>query len=134
MQTRAPVRRNRFVLWLVLFGVIATGVVSRTVQSGSVLFDKYLGDALYAIMLYVVLALVWPRARAQRLGLAAGLAVLAIECFQLTLIPQQLTHSGRTALVWLAIALGTEFSGLDIAAYALGIGCAIRLDLGFAEK
>ena len=35
------------------------GILSRVVHTGLVVFDKYLGDALYAAMVYTILRLFW---------------------------------------------------------------------------
>ena len=46
--------------WLVcLAGIIAMGIISRLVHTGLVVFDKYLGDALYAAMVYSILRVLW---------------------------------------------------------------------------
>lgn len=42
-----------------LAGIVAMGILSRVVHTGLVVFDKYLGDALYAAMLYTILRLRW---------------------------------------------------------------------------
>ncbi len=87
---------------LVRFVVIdAAGLLTRLVPLGNILWDKYLGDALYAAMVCTIVRRYW----------AAALVMVAIECFQLTGIPRGLL--GRL--------LGTTFSFLDLAAYAVGI-------------
>ena len=40
-----------------LIGIIAVGILSRVIHTGLVVFDKYLGDALYAAMAYSLLRL-----------------------------------------------------------------------------
>jgi hypothetical protein len=40
-----------------LIAIIALGILSRVVHTGLALFDKYLGDALYAAMVYALLRL-----------------------------------------------------------------------------
>ena len=46
--------------WLLcLVGIIAAGILSRVVHTGFAVFDKYLGDALYAAMVYAILRLFW---------------------------------------------------------------------------
>ena len=42
-----------------LAGIIAVGILSRVVHTGLLVFDKYLGDALYAAMVYAILRLSW---------------------------------------------------------------------------
>jgi hypothetical protein len=52
-----------------LAGIVAIGILWRVVHTGLVVFDKYLGDAMYATMVYTILRLVSPRS-----SLAAGAA------------------------------------------------------------
>ena len=74
--------------WLFcIVGPIAIGILSRLAHTGLLVFDKYLGDALYAAMVYGI-----PR-RLLAATVSAGLAMViitAIELFQLTLIPAHL--------------------------------------------
>ena len=68
------------------------GVLSRIVQSGFVIIDKYLGDALYAAMVYVILRLLW-RATAVAVGMSAMIIMTSVELFQLTMIPAHMLTS-----------------------------------------
>jgi hypothetical protein len=66
--------------WLVcLGGIIALGILSRIVHTGLAVFDKYLGDGLYAAMVYVILRLFW---RSARVAIPAMLVMTVIELFQ----------------------------------------------------
>ena len=47
--------RSRLIL---LGAIIAAGVVSRAIHTGWIVFDKYLGDVLYAAMVYLLINLV----------------------------------------------------------------------------
>lgn len=104
--------------WLIALScIIAAGVISRLVHTGWIVMDKYLGDALYAAMVYGTLR-VFGR---QRAALPAMAIMTAIESFQLTLIPARLLASPHWAVRMAARLMGTEFSFLDLAAYAVGI-------------
>ena len=46
---------------LLLAAIVATGILSRVIHTGWIVFDKYLGDALYAAMVYLLISLVWHR-------------------------------------------------------------------------
>jgi len=105
---------------LCLIGIIALGILSRTVPTGWVLFDKYLGDALYAAMVYAILRLFW---RTAPLALATMAVMTAIESFQLTMIPAHMLASEHWMVRACARLVGTEFSFLDLLAYAVGIAC-----------
>src|SRR3954453_12284301 len=71
--------------WIIcLVAIIAAGILSRAVHTGFVVFDKYLGDALYAAMVYAILRLF---STAAIVPVWTMLIMTAIELFQLTLIP-----------------------------------------------
>ena len=103
------------------------GVLSRIVHSGFVIIDKYLGDALYAAMVYVILRLLW-RASPVAVGMSAMIAMTFVELFQLTMIPAHMLASDHLLTRICARLLGTEFSFLDLLAYAVGIACICLAD------
>lgn len=112
--------------WLVcLAGIIAAGMLSRTVHTGVYLIDKYLGDALYAAMIYAILRLFW---RGVLVAVWAMAIMTAIELFQLTLIPAHLMASPHPLVRIAARLMGTEFSFWDLLAYGVGIACIYVVD------
>lgn len=111
--------RGRYVAALLI--VLLAGVVSRLLRTGQPLLDKYLGDALYAIMVYLLLSIAWRGGSIAAKAALAGAIMVAIETFQLTGIPARLARSTSLFARLLAIALGTSFSWRDLAAYAVGI-------------
>ena len=117
--------RSRASWGLSLVVMIAVGILSRVLHTGWLVFDKYLGDALYASMVYVILRLVWRRAA---VVMPAAVVMMAIELFQLTMIPARMAASGDPVAQLCARLLGTEFSFLDLAAYAVGIACVYLVD------
>ena len=64
-------------------GIIAMGILSRVVHTGLAAFDKYLGDTLYATMVYGIMRLL---SEAAASAVCAMVAMTAIELFQLTMI------------------------------------------------
>lgn len=119
-------RRNSRTSWLLfLAAVIATGILSRVTRTGLPLIDKYLGDALYAVMVYAIFRLT---ARAAVSAACAAVTMTAIECFQLTGIPAQMLASGHRIVRLGAHLLGVQFSVLDLLAYAVGIACIYLAD------
>lgn len=80
---------------------------------GIALWDKSLGDALYAVMVFGFAALVRPTARPWTLGLVAFAACFALELFQLTGIPKTLPRLLRSAI-------GDTFGWHDVVCYAAG--------------
>lgn len=113
-------RQRTFYLIFAVLMVLA-GVASRAFHSGAPLLDKYLGDALYAILIYILIGAGWPDMAIKRRALAAFALVGAIEVFQITGVPARLARSGSPALKIAAIVLGTKFSWYDLLAYAVGI-------------
>ena len=109
------------------------GIASRVVHVGNVLWDKYLGDALYAAMVYEILRLLWrPVGRSSgRPGAVAVWAMgvmVAIELFQLTGIAARMSGSEHLAVRVVARLMGTQFSLGDLAAYGAGISCLYVID------
>jgi hypothetical protein len=92
---------------------ITLGVVSRAVRLGIYVWDKSLGDALYAVMIYLFLGLALPAQPPRQRGAVTFALCFAIELFQLTGIPRTLPRPLR-------IALGTDFAWHDVACYAVG--------------
>jgi hypothetical protein len=113
-----PPSSGRRFWWISLAVIVAAGLLSRLVHTGSPLLDKYLGDALYAAMVYVLLLLT---GRFRRVALWSLMLLFAIECFQLTGIPAALFRHDRLLVRLLARLLGTRFSLLDLAAYLAGV-------------
>lgn len=100
-----------------LAGVIGAGLLSRQIQTGAALLDKYLGDALYAVMIYLLLPI-------ERIGVRAAASMMlmgVIEGFQLTGIPAEIASSEVTVWRLMGRLLGTVFSWADLFAYATGI-------------
>lgn len=113
--------------WLVsVGGIVGLGILSRVVPTGFVVWDKWLGDALYAAMVYGIL-----RVFAMKAGMAAVwamAAMTAIETFQLTMIPAHLLESEHLVTRVCARLIGVQFSFLDLGLYAVGIGIVYGLD------
>lgn len=115
--------------WLCLIGIVALGLLSRLLPTGLAFFDNYLGDALYAAMVFALLLIARPRLALDRAAALALLIVWSIELFQLTDIPLALREQGNPLLRLVAVALGTTFSPVDLVFYALGIGAFLALEL-----
>src|SRR5260221_13535876 len=103
---------------------VALGLLSRLQPLGWSLWDKSLGDVLYAVAAYLLFALLLPR---KRVLIIAGFALafcLAIEFFQATGIPAQYVHLGLVR--WL---LGTTFAWHDVACYFVGVAVIVAVDV-----
>jgi hypothetical protein len=125
MKRMAGVRGARGFWWGLLGAIIALGGLSRMTRTGSRVFDKYLGDALYAAMVYVLFRLT---GRVTRVWLSAAVMMMVIEFFQLTGVPSSMFRSDYAIVRVCGRLLGTDFSVLDLLAYAVGIGCIAVLD------
>ncbi len=117
--------RSRLSWVFVIVGIIAMGILSRVVHTGLAVFDKYLGDALYATMVYGILRLL---SRASVSAVCAMVAMTAIELFQLTMIPAHMLGNEHLIARICARLIGVEFSFLDLLAYGVGIGCIYLVD------
>jgi hypothetical protein len=111
-----------------LAGIIAVGILSRVVHTGLLVFDKYLGDALYAAMVYTILRLSWMAAVRARLAVSTMAIMTVIELFQLTSIPAHLLANEHVMVRICVRLMGTEFSFLDLLTYAVGIAFIFLAD------
>jgi hypothetical protein len=110
-------------LLVALFATVALGLASRLCPLGWPLYDKSVGDVLYAVAAYLALALLlsrWPSRTVSALALAW---CLAVESFQATGVPARLAHIPGVRWV-----LGTTFSW-QVVCYVLGVAFALALDL-----
>ncbi len=101
---------------------VALGIVSRLYPVGFPLWDHSLGDALYAVAVYLTLALTF-HLRTRTVAPLALVLCLLVEFFQATGIPARYRNLG--IVYWL---IGTEFSWHDIACYCVGVAAITALD------
>ena len=118
----------RWIYAAIGIGVFALGIASRVWQVDAIIWDKYLGDALYAVMFYLCIAFAWNRSRVAALVVATLIFVVCIECFQLTGIPLQMRQSESRIATLVSIVLGTKFSWGDMLAYFVGIAAITFVD------
>lgn len=129
MHSTAAGTRNRR-LWLLVVGAvtIAVGLTTHVVGSGPL--ADFAGDALYAVMVYLVIACVFPRARVLAVGLSALAVCALIEVFQLTGLPAVWAES-----FWpVRLVLGAGFDPIDLIAYAVGAVLTGVIDLPLAHR
>ena len=121
--------RRRILLSMLL--CMAIGLFSRLVPIGFPLWDKYLGDIVYALFFYLICSVLFNGNLALHKAGWTALYVTAIELLQLTGIPLQLTRSDYPMIRLFAyLVLGSTFSWWDLLAYAVGIVIAVLLDIG----
>lgn len=119
---------------VLLVAVIGIGVLSRLIPTDNVILGKYLGDALYAAMVYILLALLMRRIGTPGRFVLALILMVGIELFQLTHIPLGMRSSETTVFRLLSILLGTTFSWYDIAAYLIGLIMMVGVDISLIDK
>ncbi|MCU1447513.1 MAG: hypothetical protein JWP54_3171 [Cryobacterium sp.] len=100
--------------------ILITGLVAHfTIDSAA---GDFVADALYAVMLFVVLSFVFVRTAAWRIGVASFVACAGIELFQLTGVPAALAGAFPPS----RLLLGTTFTAIDLVAYFVGaLGAAL---------
>lgn len=109
--------------------MIALGVISRILRFENAIFDKYLGDALYAILFYLLISMLVSELRAIRKATIVFMLMMTLELFQLTRIPMALSQNENVLARIAAMLLGTVFSWLDILAYLVGIVIVASVDM-----
>jgi hypothetical protein len=101
--------------------IIASGLGARACLSG--LAAKVAGDALYAVLLYVIVLLLRVDVRPSRAFAVAVGVSFGVELAQLTPYPAWLSSKH----VLLRLVLGSTFGFVDLAAYAIGAGGALGI-------
>ena len=115
-------RRSRWVLVGTGAGLIAAGLMLRGIPG---VFGDLAGGVLYAALVFVLIAVLFPAASGVRIGSAAFLLCAAVELLQLTGLP--LAIAG--VVPPLRLVLGTTFVATDLVAYAIGAACSTGVDL-----
>jgi hypothetical protein len=111
---RSPETRRRRMLAGVSGLILVTGlVVHFAIQSAA---GNFVADALYAVMLFVVLSFVFVRTSGWLNALVTFLLCLGIELLQLTGLPASLAEVFPPA----RLVLGTTFAAIDLVAYLVG--------------
>ncbi len=123
------ISRYRYRLGAAFAAAAAVGALSRMAPLGCKLWDKYLGDVVYAMVFYLFLSLLYSRGSIVKRSLITAVYVVAIECFQLTGIASWLYGLDHRAISFFVyVVLGSSFSWWDILAYAAGIAAIATLD------
>jgi hypothetical protein len=114
------VRRGRLLSIAVL--VVGVGLATHFAGTGPVADGA--GDALYAVLIYLLIAAVFPRAGSWVVGATALATCTLIELFQLTGLPAAWGEA-----FWPArLVLGVGFDVRDLIAYGVGACAATLID------
>ena len=111
--------RTRLAALAAVAATLAAGLTIRAVSDGVV--AKYAGDALYTVLLYGLCVLAAPRIRPLAAALTACGVSWAIEFFQLTPVPAELSRRSVVA----RLVLGSTFNAPDLLWYAAGAAAAL---------
>jgi hypothetical protein len=123
---RPPAPRDRVWCACLLAATIALGLATRRFPSVfPSLLATYGGDALWAAMVYWLLAFLRPSASWRALAAGALGIAIAVECSQLVHTPW-LDAVRATRLG--ALVLGQGFLWSDLVAYLAGVGLAVLMD------
>lgn len=115
-------RTRQATLCFIALITVALGLSIRTFNDGA--WTGPAGDALYAVLVYLLVAILFP---AKPRALIAGTAIavcLLIEVLQLTGLPAQLAQSWPPV----RLVLGTTFGMADLFAYTGACALAYALD------
>jgi hypothetical protein len=115
-------RTRRSVLGLAAVATVSLGLSVRTVFEEA--WTGPAGDGLYAVLIYLLLALLIPAKPRVLIAAAALTACVLIELLQLTGLPSVL------GAAWppVRLVLGTTFGVADLMAYAAGCSLAYMAD------
>jgi len=108
-------QRRRMLLAAVAGLIVITGLLVHFATVGVV--GDLVADALYAVLVYLIVAFIFVRRSCGQVALVAVLLCVAIELFQLTGVPSTLAE-GFPPFRYL---LGTTFNALDLVAYLVGV-------------
>ncbi len=123
--------RSRLAFLLLAMGTVAVGLATRRFRrSLPAAVGMYAGDVLWATMVYLLSAAIWPRASILRLAVGTATFALVIEVGQLYHGPW-IDAVRDTRLGGLVLGFGFLWS--DLACYAVGIALAVLIDRAIAR-
>ena len=125
-------RRSRTTLVVLAAATIALGLATRRFPNAFPAFiAQYGGDALWAMLVYWLLAVIWPRSAPTRLALWAFAISLLDELSQL--IDWHWLQSLRGTQLG-ALVLGQGFLWSDLVCYAVGVSLAFVIDVAIRRR
>ncbi|MDQ0648900.1 hypothetical protein QFZ53_003096 [Microbacterium natoriense] len=121
------VTRRRTVLAGLAVLVVATGLLVHRFVGGQL--GDIAGDALYAVLIYLIAAFALPRSPGMRPALIALVFCTGVELLQLTGLPQVWAAAFPPS----ALVLGSGFDPRDLVVYALAVIVAAAADALLAK-
>ena len=120
------IKRNRFLYIIAALSVIILGLASRKLSDHlPEIVNMYLGDALWALMIYLYVAIIFKTLTIKKVAISSLLFCYLIELSQLYHAPwiDQIRNTRLGGLV-----LGFGFLWSDILAYSMGVGFGIFME------
>lgn len=114
--------RRRIVLAALALATVGIGLAVHGLLDGTI--GDVAGDALYAVLVYLLAALLLPRARRLWPALVAVAVCTGVELLQLTGLP----HAWASAFPPIGLVLGSGFDPRDLAVYAIAAVAASVVD------
>ncbi len=116
--------RSRWTLLAACLVTVALGLASR-LHGAPPFVVAYVGDALYAVLIYWIVAIVRPRWAPAPIATAAWVLCAAVEASQ-AWHPAWLDALRAHRLA--ALVLGRGFVWADLVCYAVGVGAAVGVE------
>ena len=110
-------------LLLAMAITVALGLASRLYPTGWFLWDRVLGEVLYAVAAYIVWAMFLSRKPPLVIAVVAFSSCLAVELFKLTDIPAENQHVFLVR--WF---LGMTFAWVNLGYYLIGVALSAFVD------
>ncbi|MEC2260713.1 DUF2809 domain-containing protein [Bacillus thuringiensis] len=125
-------KRNRVVYALFTIVVIILGLSSRKFAFALPhLLNDYLGDALWALMIFTGFGFLFPKTETKKLAFISLMFCYGIEASQL--YHAKWIDSIRTTTLG-GLVLGYGFLWSDVVAYTIGVGVGILCEVIFRKK
>ncbi|MEC2469212.1 DUF2809 domain-containing protein [Bacillus cereus] len=126
------VKRNRVVYALFTIVVIILGLSSRKFAFALPhLLNDYLGDALWALMIFTGFGFLFPKTETKKLAFISLMFCYGIEASQL--YHAEWIDSIRATTLG-GLVLGYGFLWSDVVAYTIGVGVGILCEVIFRKK
>lgn len=119
------VKRNRLIYGVITVGVLLSGLLSRRFSDDLPFIRAYMGDVLWALMVFFGMATVFNRQPAKVIALLTGLFSFGIEMGQLYHAPW--IDSLRATRLG-GMVLGFGFLWTDLLCYSVGILIGLVID------
>jgi hypothetical protein len=125
-----PILRNRLHSFLLIIGTIGLGLASRSSLTPPLVY-LYLGDVLYALMIYFMIGFLWPKAPPFKVAMLCLLVCYSIELSQLYQA-DWINEIRSTRLGGLALGFGFLWS--DLVCYFVGAVLGVGWEYIFLKR